>query len=150
MTEAIFIRGNIFAHENRNVTTCNIPGAFLQADNPNYVLMCLNSILAELLVKIAPSLYHQYVTTTTKGKLVLYVQLEKTFYGMMKSALLFYHKLVADLLSIGFEINPYDPCVANKIVNGKQLTICWHVDDLFIGHADSAVIANFLTWFANQ
>jgi hypothetical protein len=44
--------------------------------------------------------------------------------GMMKSALLFYRKLVADLTSFGYEINPYDPCVANKIINGKQMTIC--------------------------
>jgi hypothetical protein len=41
---------------------------------------------------------------------------EKAVYGMMKSALLFFHKLVANLLSIGFEINTYDPCVANKII----------------------------------
>jgi hypothetical protein len=31
---------------------------------------------------------------------------------------------------MGFEINPYDPCVANKMVNGMQITIRWHVDDL--------------------
>ncbi len=34
----------------------------------------------------------------------------------------------------GFEINPYDPCVANKMVNGSQTTIRWHVDDLMISH----------------
>jgi hypothetical protein len=35
---------------------------------------------------------------------------------------------------MGFEINPYDPCVANKMVNGSQMTIRWHVDDLMISH----------------
>jgi hypothetical protein len=35
---------------------------------------------------------------------------------------------------MGFEINPYDPCVANKMVNGTQMTIRWHVDDLMISH----------------
>jgi hypothetical protein len=69
---------------------------------------------------------------------------------MMKSALLFYRKLVADLTSLGFEINPYDPCVANKIVRGKQLTVCWHVDDLFIGHEDPTVVTNLLQWIANR
>ena len=53
---------------------------------------------------------------------------------MMKSALLFYKKLVGELRSMGFEINPYDPCVANKMVNGSQMTIRWHVDDLMISH----------------
>ncbi len=35
---------------------------------------------------------------------------------------------------MGFEINPYDPCVANKMVNGSQTTIRWHIDELMISH----------------
>ena len=108
--------------------------------------MRLDGILAELMVQVDPKLYRKYITTNTKGKPVLYVELEKAVYGMMKSALLFYRKLVADLASLGFVINPYDPCVANKMVNGKQMTVCWHVDDLFIGHEDPKVISNFLNW----
>jgi len=65
---------------------------------------------------------------------VLYLRLQKALYGMMKSALLFYRKLVSELQEMGFEINPYDPCVANKMVNGTQMTIRWHVDDLMISH----------------
>jgi len=53
--DTIFIQGTIFAHESRDVATCNIPGAFLQADNPDYVLMRLDGILAEeLMVQVAP------------------------------------------------------------------------------------------------
>jgi hypothetical protein len=52
------------------------------------------------------------VTTNAKGKAVLYVQLEKAVYGMMKSALLSYWKLVVDLTSLGYVINPYDPYVS--------------------------------------
>ena len=55
----------------------------------------------------------------------------------------------ADLLSIGFTI-PYDPCVANKTINGKQLTVCWHMDDLFLGHEDPHVVTNFLDWLAKR
>jgi hypothetical protein len=66
----------------------------------------------------------------------------------MKSALLFYLKLVADLTSIGYTINPYDPCVANKDINGKQMTICWHVDDLILGHEEHQIVTQFLTWLA--
>ena len=146
--DAIFIQATIYAHENRDVATCDIPGAFLQADNPDYVLMRLDGILAELMVQVEPKLYRKYITTNAKGKPVLYVQLEKAVYGMMKSALLFYRKLVADLVSLGYDINPYDPCVANKTINGKQMTICWHVDDLFIGHEDPAVISQFLRWLS--
>ncbi len=122
-SEAVFIQGTIFAHERQDVTTCNIPGTFLQANNPDYVFMRLNGILAELMEKIAPKLYCSYVTTNAKGNTVLYVELKNAVYRMMRSALLFYQKLVADLISIVFKINPYDPCVANKIINGKQLTV---------------------------
>ena len=149
-SEAIFIQSTIYANERRDVATCDIPGAFLHADNPNYVLMRLDGTLAELMVKIAPTIYRKYVTTNAKGKPILYVQLEKAVYGMMKSALLFYRKLVADLLSLGFTINPYDPCVANKTIDGKQMTICWHVDDLFIGHVDPKVVTSFLDWLAQR
>jgi hypothetical protein len=112
--EAIFIQSTIYAHEHRDVATCDIPGTFLQADNPDLVLMHFDGILAELMVKIAPRIYRKFITVNAKGKPVLYVQLEKAVYGMMKSALLFYRKLVADLTSLGSEINPYDPCVAKK------------------------------------
>ena len=69
-----------------------------------------------------------------KGKSVLYLRLQKVLYGMMKSTLLFYRKLVSELSEMGFEINPYNPCVANKTINGTQMTIRWHVDDLMISH----------------
>ena len=39
-TDAIFIQSTIYAHENRDVATCNIPGAFLQVDNHKF---CLNA-----------------------------------------------------------------------------------------------------------
>jgi hypothetical protein len=147
-SDAIFIQSTIFAHERRDVATCDIPGAFLHADNPDYVVMRLDGILAELLVQVAPTIYRKYVTTNKHGKPILYVQLEKAVYGMMKSALLFYRKLVADLTSIGYTINPHDPCVANKEIIGKQMTICWHVDDLLLGHEDPQVVTDFLTWLA--
>ena len=43
-------------------------------------------------------------------------------------------------MSIGFKLNPYDPCVANRKVNGSQCTVCWYVDDTKISHVDEAVI----------
>ena len=65
---------------------------------------------------------------------MLYVQIEKALYGMLRAVLFFYRKLRADLEDIGFEVNPYEPCVANRIVNGGQCTVVWHVDDLKVSH----------------
>ena len=65
---------------------------------------------------------------------------------MLVSAMLFYHKLTKALLNYGFELNPYNPCVANKVVNSEQLTICWHVDDLKSSLIDPKVNDEFLQW----
>ena len=40
----------------------------------------------------------------------------------------------------------YDPCVANKMANGEQLTGCWHVDDLKSSHINPKVNDEFLQW----
>jgi hypothetical protein len=45
---------------------------------------------------------------------------------------------------MGFEINPYDPCVANKVVNGTQMTVRWHVNDLMISHISRSEILEFV------
>jgi len=63
---------------------------------------------------------------------------------MMKSAFLFYRKLISDLKGMGFEINPYDPCVVNKMINGSQMMVRWHVDDLMISHTSNEAISQFL------
>jgi len=60
--------------------------------------------------------------------------------------LLFYKKLRKDMESIGFVVNPYDPCVANMMVEGKQLTITWHVDDLKASHVNPGLIKSFINW----
>ena len=65
---------------------------------------------------------------------------------MLRTALLFYKRLRIDLENMGFVINPYDPCVANKMVNGHQMTICWHVDDLKVSHKDE----NYMTALAEK
>jgi hypothetical protein len=40
----------------------------------------------------------------------------------------------------GFAINPYDPCVANKMISGEQCTVLWHVDDLKVSHVDKKAV----------
>jgi hypothetical protein len=40
-------------------------------------------------------------------------------YGMLIASILYYKKFRKDIESIGFEVNPYDICVANRRVQGK-------------------------------
>ena len=45
---------------------------------------------------------------------------------------------------MGYQINEYDWCVMNKIIDNKQCTILWHVDDLKTSHVDPVVVSSFL------
>jgi hypothetical protein len=55
--ESVFITSTIDAKESRKVVTVNIPGAFLHADNKDYIIMKMVGTLAELMVKTNPKLY---------------------------------------------------------------------------------------------
>ena len=112
----------------------------------DFVVMKMEGRLAKLVALVDRSIYSEYITTTRKGKPTLYVVLKKALYGCLRSALLFYETLTKDLKAYGFEINPYDPCVANMMIDGEQCTILWHVDDLKISHKDEAVIDKILNW----
>jgi hypothetical protein len=50
----------------------------------------------------------------------------------------------------GLNINPYDPCVTNKMVDGAQLTVCWRVDDLKASHMKPQVVGDFIDWVKRQ
>jgi len=43
---------------------------------------------------------------------------------------------------MGFKLNPYDPCVANSQVRGKQCTVAWYVNDNKISHVDATVVTD--------
>jgi len=61
-------------------------------------------------------------------------------YRTLQAALLFWQLLSKTLVEWGFKLNEYDPCVANKIINGKQCTFIWHVDDLKVLHVEKKVV----------
>ena len=74
--------------------------------------------LAEMLVKINPQMYRKYIRDEN-DKTIMYVQLKKALYGTMQAAILFWKNLTGSLQEWGFTINPYDWCVANKMVSNK-------------------------------
>ena len=69
-----------------------------------------------------------------RGNKVLYAQALNYIYGTLKEALLFYKILSKDIGKQCFTINPYDICVANKIINGNQMNLFWHVDDMKVSN----------------
>ena len=82
--------------------------------------------------------------------MVLYIRMQKALYGCLKSGLLLYKKLLGDLEAYGFRINKYDSCVAIKMVGGKQLTVCWHVDDIKISCVDANEGTKMIQWLESE
>ena len=124
--ESVLLTATIDAKEGRDVATVEIPNAFITTrieNEEDKVIMRLRGRLAELMAATAPEIYKKYITIDRKGNKALYVRTLNKMYGIMKAALLFYLKFVESLTSIGFVFNPYNSCVANKIVNGHQLTV---------------------------
>ena len=74
--------------------------------------------VVEILCQIDPT-YKEYVVEE-RGQPILYVHITKAIYGLLVLAILFYEKLAIDLQEAGYKINPYNPCVANKMINGAQ------------------------------
>ena len=65
---------------------------------------------------------------------------------MLIEPILFYLKLRKDLEAFGFKVNPYYPCVANNMIQDKQMTIIWHANDPTVSHADKDIVDSFVQW----
>ena len=87
--------------------------------------------------------YEKFVVIEN-GKKVLYLQLLKALYGCVQSALLWYDLFTNTLVQMGFKLNPYDLCVANSQITGKQCTIAWYVNDNKISHVDDTGVTNII------
>ena len=68
----------------------------------------------------------------------------------MVASLLYYRKFTCNFKSKNFMMNPYDSCVWNKKVNGKQLMICFHVDDCKLLHDSLKVLDETIKWFCQD
>ena len=110
----------------------DIPNAFIQTevtDKNKQVIVRICGMLVDILVKIAPDVYKDYITVNNKGEKQILVECLNALYGTMMASLLYYEKFTTRLDKAGFEMSPHDPCVWNRNIQGKQCTICVHVGD---------------------
>jgi hypothetical protein len=45
---------------------------------------------------------------------------------------------------MGFKLNPYDQCVGNSQIKGKQCTVAWYVNNNKISHVDDTVVTDII------
>jgi hypothetical protein len=88
--------------------------------------------------------YSKNIVYGRNGRKYLYAKLTKAVYGTLLGAILFYEKLSKQLVDWGYERNCYDRCTFNKMIDGNQITIQFHVDDLKISHIKQSVIDDVL------
>jgi hypothetical protein len=127
-TETVIITAVIDAEKRRDDAAVDIPNVFCQTvisdkDSKHRVIVRLQGPVVDMLFGIAPEVYVKYVTINRKGEKTLLVQCMNAHYGSMIASILFSKNLVASLKSNGFRLNPYNPCVANKVIEGTVLTI---------------------------
>jgi hypothetical protein len=133
----------VIAREGRDVASVDLPGFFLQTDQDEKILLKVTGAVALLLVESEPAKWRKHLRKEN-GKYVIYVLCKKAIYGTMNAALLAYKKLAKLFREWGFKMNPYDPCVWNKMVNGKQITIIFHIDDLMMSHKNPNIVTLYI------
>ena len=152
-TESVLLTCIVDAEEGRDVAVVDIPNAFIQTrieDEKDMAIIRIRGVLVDMLLEIAPDVYKPFVTTDKKGVKQLIVQCLNAIYGTMVASLLYYRKFSKSLTDEGFEFNPYDPCVANKMIKGKQMTICFHVDDCKLSHVSTKVMDKTIKWLKRE
>ena len=115
-------------HEGRKFIPSDVPRAFLQAEmaEDKLVLLKLRRQFVDMMCEINPEFKpHVRYETTKNGKKikVLYMKVIRAIYGCIEAALQWYIIFTGTLKKLGYKLNPYDKCVANKVINGNQCTM---------------------------
>ena len=152
--ESIFLTTVIDAKERRDIMSSEVQNAFIQTPmdykhREPRVIMKLRGLTVDILLNKYLDIYKDYVIEVN-GKKVLYVEVTKAIYGQLRASLLWYKKFCRDLESHDFVFNIYVPCMANKLICGKQMTIRIHVDDVLSSHIDPKANDEFLKWLNDQ
>jgi hypothetical protein len=119
-------------------------------DAKDRVIIWITGVIVDWLVKVAPKDYALYVATNSKGINSLLVECYNAIYGIMVAGLLYYRKFSSSLKNRGFTVNPYDPCVWNRVIAGKQMTICFHVNHCKFSHLNPKVVDYTIAWLRDE
>jgi hypothetical protein len=142
-TDALMLSIIIEAFEARDMATADVAGAYLKVYMDDFVIMRFVGASVKLLCELNPD--HKHFVIQENGIDILYVRLIKALYRCVKSALLWYELFTGSIKDmLGFVLNPYDSCIANCMIKGKQCTIVWYVDNTKISHVNPNVVTNII------
>ncbi len=151
-TESVLLTSLVDAQENRDVAIVGIPNAFIQTvmeNNEDKVVMRIRGHMVNVLVKVVPRVYGPCVSTDKQCWKQLLVECLNPIYGTMVASPFYYRKFTRSK-NQGYVMNPYNPCVWNKMIKKKQITICFHVDDCKVLHKLARVIDKTIKWLCQD
>ncbi len=135
--ESVLLTSLVDVQKNCNVAIVDILNVFIQTvveDDEDKAVMRIRGHMVDVLVKVAPRVYGPYVSIDKQGRMQLLVECLNAIYRTMVASLLYYCKFTRSLKTQGYTMNPYNPCVWNKMIEKKQITICFQVDSCKVSH----------------
>ena len=138
-TDKLFCLLAIAGSEGRHVAAVDIESAYLECDMEGPpVYMKLPPQISNLLSREIPS-YTPYIDS--KG--CIPESLAKALYGSVQSAKLWHNKITNTLIELGFQQNPLDDCIFNKMEQ-SQVTVAVYVDDLLLTNKSADVVKKYI------
>ena len=118
----------------------DIPNAFVQMvikDEKDKFIMRMHGEVVDILCKLAPEVSVPFVMMD-KHKCLIWLDSHQSFI-LQEVHLKFEEQEIRD-----------DPSVLNKTVGGKQLTICFHVDDCKVSNKSPQVLNDTIQWLCED
>ena len=103
----------------------DIPNLFIQTrvnEKKYMAIINIREVLVDTLLTISSD-YNVYVTRQSRGVKQFMLCFQSALYETMAASLIDYCNFTKNLTKMKFVINPYDPCVSNKVINGSQMKI---------------------------
>jgi hypothetical protein len=152
-TEAVLLSCIIDAEEGRDVAVVDISNTFVQTRVENkkdmaFIKIC--GVLVNILVEITPRCVLVICLKGQERDEAVTGTMPDALYSTMVASLLYYRKFVKSLTDVGVIINPYDTCVTNTIIEGKQMTICFHVDNCKLSHRKKKVMDTMIEYLRQE
>lgn len=137
--------------KNRQVVTCDIPGVFLRLNWPADKPTCLrfDGTMIDMLCEIDNSLKDKIIHTKI-GQKFMFGKLNKAVYGTLLGPILFYEKLAVQIHEWGYVMNPYNVRTFDEMVNGKQITVKFFVDNLHTSCENMSTIDSLIKDLNNK
>jgi hypothetical protein len=138
---------SIAAHDDLEIATLDVKSAFLHSNIDTDIFVRVNKRDAHTFLEYDKSL-SKYITQHGN----IYLQLQKSLYGIAQAPQLFFNHISSSLISFGCKQSSLDKCVfkyTNPTNPSEFIIVGIHVDDLVLTSTSSSLIHNIIQHLTN-